>query len=40
VSNALAYLDAVRIIAKVEADAPEVVGQHELDLEVSSRADE
>jgi hypothetical protein len=39
VGDALAYLNTVRIVAEVEVDTPEVIGQHELDLKVSSRAD-
>src|SRR5216117_4277072 len=39
VGDTLAYLDSIRIIAEVEADTPEVVVQHELELKVPSRAD-
>src|SRR3989442_8027198 len=39
VSNTLAYLDTVRVIAKVEVDTPEIVRQHELDLKVNIRTD-
>src|SRR5207247_8863612 len=38
VSDTLANMDSIRIVAEVEVDTSEVVIEHEIDLKVSSRA--